>query len=174
MGAANDRQVMHLFGDPRHVFANPNSRDRGFDRAEFAPDIGCGLGFRVPGIDVADASPGKKDNAGFRLSRASSCWATAEGAQGHPLRKRKTEGSEFEEIPPKQGAGEGGDRIWHGHQVSLAKAELVNHLDRPAVAEGDPGGTPERAQARFRRFGRFQACLGGERDPYRDTKSTSS
>ena len=46
---ANDRQVLHLLGDARHVLADFNAGDAGLHRLEFAAILRFGL--EVPNID---------------------------------------------------------------------------------------------------------------------------
>ena len=53
---ADQRDLVHLPGEPRQVLADRDARHVGRDRPELAAELGRGVGLQVPGVDGAQAA----------------------------------------------------------------------------------------------------------------------
>ena len=56
------RQMLYLLGEMRKVLTDLNTRDGGGDRLKQSPNIVRSIWFKIPGVEVADSAPAKKNN----------------------------------------------------------------------------------------------------------------
>ena len=96
---ANDRQVLHLLGDARHMLADLNAGDVRLHRLEIAGVFRFGL--EVPNVDRRGTAAHPKDDQAFVLLLERRTGGFERLNETHPRNgKRRHSGDVLEEMPP--------------------------------------------------------------------------